>query len=84
MGIRITDKRKFVFSIKMKLILFYLVINNFLFVVIHKNDNKKNIKVALCTMGKRENLYVNEFIEYYMKLGIKHIFIFDDNDPGEE
>ena len=84
MGIRITDKRKFIFRIKIKLILFYLVINNFLFLVIHKNDNKKNIKVALCTMGKRENLYVKEFIEYYMKLGIEHIFIYDDNDPEEE
>ena len=33
----------------------------------------KDIKVALCTMGKMENLYVNEFVEYYSKLGIDHI-----------
>jgi hypothetical protein len=31
-----------------------------------------------------ENLYINEFIEYYLKLGINHIFIYDDNDSGTE
>ena len=31
-------------------------------------------------MGKGENLYVNEFIDYYMNLGVDHIFIYDDND----
>jgi len=45
---------------------------------------KKDIKIALCTMGKEENLYVEEFIEYYIKLGIDHIFIYDDNDPNKE
>ena len=27
---------------------------------------KNDIKVALCTMGKNENLYLKEFIEYYL------------------
>ena len=45
---------------------------------------EKDIKVALCTMGKMENLYVSEFVEYYFKLGIDHIFIYDDNDPETE
>ena len=43
-----------------------------------------NIKVALCTMGKKENLYVNEFAEYYFNLGFDHLFIYDDNDPNDE
>ena len=43
-----------------------------------------NLKVALCTMGKYENLYANEFVEYHLKLGIDHIFIYDDNDPNTE
>ena len=38
-----------------------------------KEDN--NIKVALCTMGKYENFYANEFVEYYIKLGIDHLYI---------
>ena len=42
------------------------------------------IKVALCTMGREENLYVKEFVFYYKKLGIDKIFIYDDNDPNTE
>ena len=44
----------------------------------------KSIKVALCTMGKEENLYVEQFIEYYINLGIDHFFIYDDNDEDSE
>ena len=32
-----------------------------------------NLQIALCTMGKGENLYSKEFIDYYFKLGINHI-----------
>ena len=35
-------------------------------------------------MGKKENLYVKEFINYYIKLGIDYAFIYDDNDPNTE
>ena len=35
-------------------------------------------------MGKKENLYVKEYINYYIKLGIDHIFIYDDNEPKDE
>lgn len=43
-----------------------------------------NIKVALCTMGRKENLYVKEFLDYYINIGIDHIFIYDDNDNNTE
>ena len=46
-------------------------------------EKENNMKVALCTMGKLENRYANEFVEYHLKLGI-HIFIYDDNDPNTE
>ena len=42
------------------------------------------IKISLCTMGRKENLYVKEFVEYYIKLGIDHIFIYDDNEQNTE
>ena len=45
---------------------------------------QKLLKIALCTMGKEENLYVKEFIEYYKNLGVDHIFIYDDNDNDKE
>ena len=51
---------------------------------INKNDKANDLKVALCTMGKLENLYVKEFVDYYVKLGIDHLFIYDDNDPNTE
>jgi hypothetical protein len=35
-------------------------------------------------MGKRENLYLKEYIIYYKNLGIDKIFIYDDNDPNIE
>ena len=60
-------------------IIFILII--LLFILFYK---KKNINVALCTMGKQENLYVKEFISYYIKLGMDKIFIYDDNDNNTE
>ena len=35
-------------------------------------------------MGKNENLYVKEFINYYLKLGIDKIIIYDDYDFNSE
>ena len=32
-------------------------------------------KVALCAIGRLENLYAREFVEHYKNLGIDHIFI---------
>ena len=42
------------------------------------------IKVALCTMGRKENLYASQFMDYYMKMGVDHIFIYDNNEPFTE
>ena len=76
------SKIKFFSNIEWKktLIIFIILLEvRFLFF-----KNKKEIKIALCTMGKQENLYISEFIQYYIKLGIDHIFLYDDNDPGTE
>jgi hypothetical protein len=35
-------------------------------------------------VGRKENLYIKEFVDYYIKLGIDHIFIYDDNEPNTE
>ena len=48
------------------------------------NSKKKLTKVALCTMGKKENLYAKEFVTYYIKLGVDHFFIYDNNEPFTE
>ena len=44
----------------------------------------KEIKISLCTMVRKENLYNKEFVEYYIKLGIDHIFIYDYNEQSTE
>lgn len=42
-------------------------------------------KVALCCMGKCENLYIREWVEYYHDLGFDKIYIYDNNDiEGEK
>lgn len=53
----------------------YKIINYFI--------NKKN-GICLCSIGKNENLYIREFIEYYRLLGFAKIYIFDNNDINGE
>ena len=49
---------------------------------VHTFSIKKG--VGICTIGRKENLYAKEFVEYYLKLGIKKIIIYDNNDINEE
>lgn len=42
------------------------------------------MKVALCCIGRMENLYIREYVEYYQKLGIDKIFLYDNNHDGED
>ena len=51
--------------------------------IIDKN-RLNNIKVCLCTLGKNENRYIIEFVEYYKKYGVDKIFIYDNNDINGE
>ena len=72
-----------IFFFKFALIYFiYLVIFNN---VLYEKKIIKNIKVCLCTVGKRENLYAREFVDHYKKYGVNKIFIYDNNDiKGEK
>ena len=42
------------------------------------------MKVAVCSIGRLENRYIKEFVEYYKKLGVDKIFLYDNNYDGEE
>lgn len=45
---------------------------------------KYNGKVLLCCIGKMENLYIREFVEYHKQLGFDNICLYDNNDPDGE
>ncbi len=46
------------------------------------NQRKKGI--CICSIGKDENKYIKEFVEYYQSLKIDKIIIFDNNDINGE
>ena len=53
-------------------------------IIIYKNLLKKTNKIALCIMAKQENNYIEEFVNYYINLGIKKIFLYDNNDFNDK
>jgi hypothetical protein len=63
------------------LILFLLLIYFKVFIF---KENLKTNDVALCMIAKNENLYIKEFVEYYKNLGIKKIYLYDNNDINGE
>jgi len=56
----------------------------------NKNDGTtksqtKEIKVGICTVGKNDNKYIREFVQYYKKCGVDKIFLYDNNElKGEK
>ena len=59
----------------------FLIIS--IFISIYSN-NFNRLKICLCVIGKNENLYINEFIDYYKNIGYNKIFLYDNNDIDEE
>lgn len=45
-----------------------------------KPKTANEIKSLVCCIGKNENKYIKEFVEWYKFLGISHIRIYDNND----
>lgn len=39
-----------------------------------------DLKLCLCTIGKKENKYIGEFVEYYKNYGVDKIYLYDNND----
>ena len=86
------DKKKIKKLRFISILIFLLIFFFFFMKVINQkaiflnNDfnNSADIKVCLCTLGKKENLYIKEFIQYYEKIGIDRIFLYDNNDINGE
>lgn len=45
-----------------------------------KIKDNLDLKICLCTLGKNENKYIREFVEYYKNYGVDKIFLYDNND----
>lgn len=83
-----------IIEISFILVAFVLALKRAIKSVIHKNDviikkniaktDKKNIKLGLCTSGRNQNRYVKEFVQFYEKLGVDKIFLYDNNDKDGE
>lgn len=73
------NKKKFTSKIIILLINIYSV-----FIINNNKNNKIKTKICLCTIGKKENLYIKEFVLHYKKLGFNHIFLYDNNDKIDE
>ena len=46
----------------------------------YNKDDNYTYNVALCAIGKNENKYIREWVEWYKKLGVTKIFLYDNND----
>lgn len=42
------------------------------------------MKVLICCIGRLENRYIREFVEYYKDIGVTNICLYDNNFNGEE
>lgn len=42
------------------------------------------MKVAICAIGRQENLYILEWVNYYKNMGFDKIFLYDNNYGDEE
>ena len=65
-------------------ILYLYYLNKFHRIELIYEYQKSNLKVCLCTLGKDENRYITEFVEYYKKYGVDKIYLYDNNDIDGE
>ena len=42
------------------------------------------MKTLVCSIGRLENKYIREWVEYYKNLGFTNIVLYDNNYDGEE
>lgn len=76
-------KKNFIFLLNKNILKFFFISINIILIFIKINKNKE-LKTCLCTIGKKENLYASEFVEHYKKIGYDKIFIYDNNNVGDE
>ena len=61
-------------------ILYIYILKNVNEIGLFKQYRLNNLKICVCTLGKEENRYITEFVEYYKNYGIDKIYLYDNND----
>ena len=54
------------------------------YIRLDKEYEKMNTKVLLCCIGRLENQYIREYVEYNRNLGFTNICLYDNNRDGED
>lgn len=73
--------------IKFLILIFYIfIIIKFKYIQLKKLEREKKYKYFFCftSMGKLENKYVNELIDYYKNIGVDKFYLADNNDKYYE
>ena len=52
--------------------------------MLEEEYNKENMKIMLCCIGRMENKYIREYVEFYKSIGVTNICLFDNNRDGED
>ena len=76
-------KKKFIFLTKFKIINL-LILNLILLLILIFIKIENNNRTCICTLGKQENRYIREFVEYYYKIGVDKINLYDNNNMNGE
>lgn len=42
------------------------------------------MRVVICCMAKNEERYINDFVKFYLNLGVDTIYIYDNNEPNKD
>ena len=75
----------FIYYLKKYIKIIFIISLIYIYCLIYYyNINNKIISVCMCTLGKEENKYIREFVEYYEKIGVDKIFLYDNNEPEKE
>ena len=62
----------------------YIVFIIFIIIISFSPKPYFNNKICLCTIGKDENKYIREFVEFYKNKDVDKIFLYDNNDLNGE
>ena len=47
-------------------------------------SSSESLNICICTYIKNQNLYINEFIQFYQNIGVNKFFLYDNNDENGE